>query len=163
MEVLHMRRKNMKEYKMAGLHHAEFYRDARMVEWGVYRWMMRRAGGQEDRATWSRRIRKIVEQVGGAFGGSGRGNQDAGGERGRSTREWCWTEGRGTRPDRAYCCVRRWDSKSRGGRCRVRPGSGMMSMRICSGQTTSREGHDRGTSAGGAPRRQGKSRGQSCE
>ena len=42
MEVLHVRRKDMKEYKKAGLHHAEFYRDARMVEWGIYKWMMRR-------------------------------------------------------------------------------------------------------------------------
>ena len=49
----------MKEYKKAGLHHAEFHRDARMVEWGVYRWMMRRARGREDRARWSRRIRKM--------------------------------------------------------------------------------------------------------
>ena len=45
MEVLHVRRKDMKEYKKAGLHHAEFYHDARMLEWGVYRWMMRRARG----------------------------------------------------------------------------------------------------------------------
>ena len=37
MEVLHVRRKDMKEYKKAGLHHAEFYRDTRVVEWGVYR------------------------------------------------------------------------------------------------------------------------------
>ena len=37
MEVLHVRKKDMKEYKKAGLHHAEFYRDARMVERGVYR------------------------------------------------------------------------------------------------------------------------------
>ena len=48
-EVLHVRRKDMKEYKMAGLHHAEFYRDTRVVEWGVYRGMMRRARRQEDR------------------------------------------------------------------------------------------------------------------
>ena len=32
MEVLHVCTKDMKEYKKAGLHHAEFYRDARMVE-----------------------------------------------------------------------------------------------------------------------------------
>ena len=59
MEVLHVRRKDMKEYKKAGLHHAEFYRDTRVVEWGVYRWMMRRARGQEDRTRWSRRMRKM--------------------------------------------------------------------------------------------------------
>ena len=35
MEVLHMRRKDLKEYKKAGLHHAEFCRDSRIVEWGV--------------------------------------------------------------------------------------------------------------------------------
>ena len=34
MEVLHVRRKDMKEYKKAGLHHAEFYRDTRVVEIG---------------------------------------------------------------------------------------------------------------------------------
>ena len=58
-EVLHVRRKDMKEYKMAELHHADFYRDTRVVEWGVYRWMMRRARGQEDRTKWSRRMRKM--------------------------------------------------------------------------------------------------------
>ena len=47
MEVLHVRRKDMKEYKKAGLHHAEFHRDTRLVEWGVYKWMMRRVRGQE--------------------------------------------------------------------------------------------------------------------
>ena len=59
MEVLHVRRKDMKEYKKAGLHHAEFYRDSRVVEWGVYKWMMRRARGQEARARWDRRMRKM--------------------------------------------------------------------------------------------------------
>ena len=59
MEVLHVRRKNMKEYKMAGLHHAEFYRDTRVVEWGVYRRMMRRVRGQEDGTGWSRRMCKM--------------------------------------------------------------------------------------------------------
>ena len=59
MEVLHVRRKDMKEYKMAGLHHAEFHRDTRVVEWGVDRWMMRRAREQEDRKRWSRRMRKM--------------------------------------------------------------------------------------------------------
>ena len=59
MEVLHVRTWDMKEYKKAGLHHAEFYRDAGMVEWGLYKWMMRRARGQEDRARWSRRIRQM--------------------------------------------------------------------------------------------------------
>ena len=44
---------------MAGLHHAEFLRDTRVVEWGVYRWMMRRARGREDRTMWSRRTRKM--------------------------------------------------------------------------------------------------------
>ena len=43
MEVLHVRSKDMKEYKKAGLHHAEFHRDSRILEWGVYKGMMRRA------------------------------------------------------------------------------------------------------------------------
>ena len=30
-----------------------------MEEWGLYKWMMRRARGQEDRTRWSWRIRKI--------------------------------------------------------------------------------------------------------
>ena len=59
LEVLHMRRKDMKEYKKAGLHNAEFYRDTRVVECSVYRWMMRRARGQEDRTRWGRRMRKM--------------------------------------------------------------------------------------------------------
>ena len=59
MVVLHVRRKDMKEYKKAGLHHAEFYRDARMAEWGVYKWMIRGARGQEDRTKWGRRMQKM--------------------------------------------------------------------------------------------------------
>ena len=58
MQVLHVCRKDMKEYKKAGLHHADFYRDSRIVEWGVSKWMMRRARGREDRARWDRRMRK---------------------------------------------------------------------------------------------------------
>ena len=59
LELLHVSRKDMKEYRKAGLHHAEFYRDSRVVEWGVYKWMMRRARGREDRARWDRRMRKM--------------------------------------------------------------------------------------------------------
>ena len=62
MEVLHVRWKDMREYKKAGLHHAEFYRDSRIVEWGVYKWMMERGRGQEDRARWDRRMQKMYNQ-----------------------------------------------------------------------------------------------------
>ena len=61
-EVLHLRRKDMKEYKKARLHHADFFLDSRIVEWGVYKWMMRRARGQEDHARWDRRVRKMWNQ-----------------------------------------------------------------------------------------------------
>ena len=108
MEVLHVRRKDMKEYKKAGLHHAGFYRDTRVVEWGVYRWMMRRARGQEDAQGGAGGCARCGTS-GRRCGGSNRGSQEAGEERGCSKREWCWTGGRGTRPDQAYCCVRRWD------------------------------------------------------
>ena len=68
MEVLHVRRKDMKEYKKAGLHHAVYFRDTRMVEWSVYKWMMRRARGQEDRARWGRRMRKMWKVSGALWG-----------------------------------------------------------------------------------------------
>ena len=42
-------------YGKTGLHHAEFYGDKGVVEWGVYKWMMRRASGQETSAKWDRR------------------------------------------------------------------------------------------------------------
>ena len=58
------------------------------------------------------------------------------------------------------CAARTQRAEGEGAECDV---SGMMSMQICSGETTSRKGQDRGTSAGGAPRRRGGSRGQSCE
>ena len=45
LEAMHARRKDMKEYQQAGLHHAEFHREKGVVEWGVYNWMMRRARG----------------------------------------------------------------------------------------------------------------------
>ena len=60
--VLHVRRKDMKEYRKAGLHHTEFYRDQGVVEWGVYRWMMRPGRGQEARARWDKRMRKMWKE-----------------------------------------------------------------------------------------------------
>ena len=68
MEVLQVRRKDTKEYKKAGMHHAEFYRNARMVQWGVYKWMMRRARGREDRARWGRRMPKMWKEWGALWG-----------------------------------------------------------------------------------------------
>ena len=50
LKVLHVRRKAMKGYREAGLHHAEFHHNSKTLEWGVYKWMMRRARGQEARA-----------------------------------------------------------------------------------------------------------------
>ena len=40
-EVMHVRKKDMKEYRKVGLHHAEFKRDHGVVECDVYEWMMR--------------------------------------------------------------------------------------------------------------------------
>ena len=57
--MLHVHRKDMKEYRKARLHKAEFYCTSRVVEWGVYKWIMRRARGQEDRARWDRRMWKM--------------------------------------------------------------------------------------------------------
>ena len=94
-----MRRKDMKEYKKAGLHQAELYRDARMVEWGVYKCKMRRARGQEGRAGRGRRMQNMWNEWG-ALWGHQRRKRGAGGERRRSKRGWCWTEERGTRPER---------------------------------------------------------------
>ena len=62
MEVLHVRGEDMAVYTKAGLHHAELSRDSRIVEWAVYKWMMRRARGQEDRARWDRRMWKMWNQ-----------------------------------------------------------------------------------------------------
>ena len=62
LEVLHVRRKDMKEYRNAGLHHAEFLRDQGAVEWGVYKWMMRRARGQKARARWDKQMRKMWKE-----------------------------------------------------------------------------------------------------
>ena len=50
LEVRHVCTKDMNEYQRAGLHHAEFYRDEGIVEWGVYKWIRRRARGHETRA-----------------------------------------------------------------------------------------------------------------
>ena len=87
MEVRHVRRKDMKEYKKAGLHHAEFSRDARMVEWDVYKWMKRRARGRCDRARPGRRMRRVGKEWG-ALWGQQRGSRGAAGEQKRSKRGW---------------------------------------------------------------------------
>ena len=86
MEMLHVRRKDMKEYKKAGLHQAEFYRDARMVEWGVYKWMMRRARGQEDRARWGRRRQKMWKEWGALWGHQRRKRRRGGGAKAQQER-----------------------------------------------------------------------------
>ena len=36
LEVMQVRRKDMKEYQRAGLHHGDLYREKEVVEWGVY-------------------------------------------------------------------------------------------------------------------------------
>ena len=60
--MLHMRRKDMQEYREAGLHHAEFYIDQVVVEWGVYKWTMRRGRGQEARARWDKLMKKMWKE-----------------------------------------------------------------------------------------------------
>ena len=44
----------MKDYQRAGLHRAELYREGGIAEWGVYKWMMLRARGDETRARWEK-------------------------------------------------------------------------------------------------------------
>ena len=68
MEVVHVRRKDMKEYQRAGLHHAEFFRDQGAVEWGVYKWMMRRARGHGARGTWERQTRRMWKELAARWG-----------------------------------------------------------------------------------------------
>ena len=62
LEVLHVPSKDMKEYRKAGLHHAQVFRDQGVVQWGVYKWMMRRARGQEAGARWDKRMRKMWKE-----------------------------------------------------------------------------------------------------
>ena len=62
LEVMHLHRKDMREYQRAGLHHANFYREKGIVEWGVYKWMMRRARGYETCARWDRQTRRMWKQ-----------------------------------------------------------------------------------------------------
>ena len=118
----------MKEYQKAGLHQAEFYRDQGVVEWGVYKWVMRRARGEETRARWDRRMRKMLKEWMAQWE-----------IRMKKPRRWrgaeqytrrCWTGEKETRSGRAYCCVHRWGSGARGGRYKVRAGSGTMSTQI---------------------------------
>ena len=61
-EVMHVRRKDMKQYQRAGLHHAELYREKGVVEWGVYKWMMRRARGHETPARWNKLTRQMWKE-----------------------------------------------------------------------------------------------------
>ena len=49
----------MKEYHTGGLHHADWYRGRGVVEWGVYKWMMRRARGHGIRTRWDGQTRQI--------------------------------------------------------------------------------------------------------
>ena len=62
MEMVHVRRKDMKEYQRAGLHQAEFYREQGIFEWGGHEWMMRRRRGREARAKWKRQTRRIRKE-----------------------------------------------------------------------------------------------------
>ena len=163
MEVLHVRRKDMKEYQKAGLHHAEFYRDARMVEWGVYKWMMRGARGQEDRARWGRRRRKMWEEWGALWGHQRRKPRCG---RGAELQQERVVLDRGerdkARPGILLCAplgLKR--AEGEGAECDravVRCPCGYVPERQHPGR-----GRRGGTSAGDAPRKRGRSRGQSCE
>ena len=157
LEVLHLRRKDMKKYRKAGLHHAEFYRDQGVVKWGVYKWMMRQGRGQEARARWDKRMRKMWKERVAQWGiqrkkprrGRGAGAVQEKvldrGERGKA------------RPGILLCAP--LGLQGRRGKVQSTSGQPTMSMRIWSGKTTSCWGQDRGTSAGNAPRRRGRYRG----
>ena len=58
----------MKEYQRAGLHHVDIYREKRVVEWGVYKWMMRRGRVHETRARWDRLTRQMWKEWGAQWG-----------------------------------------------------------------------------------------------
>ena len=155
MEVLHVRLKDMKEYKKAGLHHAEFYCDARMVEWGVYKWMMRTARGQEDRARWGRRMQRMWKEWVALWGH----------QRKKPRR------GKGAEAHQERVVLDRGEvDKARLGILLCAP-LGLKGLRgkvqSATGQWydvhLSRKGQDRGTSAGDAPRRRGRSCGRSCK
>ena len=45
-----------------GVHHAEFYRQKGVVEWGVYKWMVRQARGHETRTRWDRLTRQMMKE-----------------------------------------------------------------------------------------------------
>ena len=52
----------MKEYKRAGLNHAELYGEKGFVEWGVYNWLMRRARGHETRTRWDKLTQRMWKE-----------------------------------------------------------------------------------------------------
>ena len=157
LEVMHVRRKDMKEYRRAGLHQAEFYREKGGVEWGVYNWLMPRVRGHETRTRWDRQTPQMGKEWVAQWRITKKAKRRRGGERVGQKRR-CWTGEQEKRQSRSYCCVLHWDSKAHGGRYKVRADSDRMYMRICSGETTSRGGQWRGTSAGDAQRGQGRCR-----
>ena len=58
-EVVHVRTKDMKDYQQAGLHHAKCLRDQAIMEWGLYKRMMRQAGGlRQTRRMWKELVAK---------------------------------------------------------------------------------------------------------
>ena len=63
LEVMHLRRKAMREYQRAGLHHTEFYREKGIVEWSVYKWTMPRARGYETCERWDRQTRRMWKDL----------------------------------------------------------------------------------------------------
>ena len=157
MEVMHVRRKDMKEYQRAGLHHAEVYKDKGVVEWDVYKWMLRRARGHETRARCDRLTRLMWKEWVAQWGIKKKAKWRGGGKGAEQEK----VLDRGEREGWAYCCVLGWDSKGPGGRCKVRAISGKMYRRICAGETTSQASRGRGTSAEDAQKRRGRCRGGS--
>ena len=156
---MHVLRKDTKECRKAGLHHAEFHRDHGVIELGVYKWMMRRARGHETRVRWNGRMRNVWKEWVAKWGirrTKPRRQRGAGAvqakvlDRGESEK---------ASPGILLCAT--LGLKGPRGEQQTRVGNGTMSMRICSGETTSRCGQGRGTSAGDAQRRQGRHRGRS--
>ena len=62
LKVMHLRRKDMKEYQRSGLQYTEFYREKGIVEWGVCKWMMLRSRGHENRTRFGRQTRRMWKE-----------------------------------------------------------------------------------------------------
>ena len=102
-EVVHVRKKDMKVYQRAGPHHAEFYQDHGVLDWGVYKWMLRRARKHGACEKWEQQARLMWKDLATSGGFANKERRGRGGAKEEGAEALSRGDGENTRPGILVC------------------------------------------------------------